>query len=487
VKNIWNLSFFLVFFISYSQQGSNIYLDEVVNSAKEIPKIYINDKVYSFRERDTLIKKLLRSAFWKDFQFKIPLEDYETGNKYLFESEGSTRVYINNIELTKNHLFKTYLKIRNLSKKIKKVEIRTHRKEANNTKSTAHKERIIAPLQNTTGAIVYDAIISSPTALNTKELAVVTHIKITAHMNPKTLYNRTSYRKKIRAIELEQAGSIALEGVEVVKNIKKDGIVYSPIYIDGQLSFQEDVKLTELARKAKRFKQMGLNEWGIDVNTDSWALALRAHFKGPISRNGLPILVPTFSVLNQALPLWVVDGTALSEPPQNVRGLTPFIREVKILKNSEASFYGSRGAAGVIILNTSIGYEADLNVKKSFNVKGKKNRDLMMEFQKFESQFKLKLEQLNSEKKDALENNDIIRIDSLQRLLDKTLLKSYLYTANFALVNSNYEIAPYLAFTKISDAHISLLDSIAKKLSHKVKKSRYGKKFIAFLESRKEF
>ena len=45
---------------------------------------------------------------------------------------------------------------------------------------------------------------------------------------------------------------------------------------------------------------------------------------------------------------------------------------------------------------------------------------------------------------------------------------------------------PYLAFIKISDANISLLNSIEEKLSPKVKKSRYGKKFIAFLESRRE-
>jgi len=126
------------------------------------------------------------------------------------------------------------------------------------------------------------------------------------------------------------------------------------------------------------------------------------------------------------------------------------------------------------------------NAKRSFNVKGKKNRQLMTEFQKFETQFKVRLEQLKNERKYAYENDNIIRMDSFQQLLDKTLLKSYLYTANFAIRNSDYEIAPYLAFIKISDANISLLNSIEEKLSPKVKKSRYGKKFIAFLESRRE-
>ena len=188
------------------------------------------------------------------------------------------------------------------------------------------------------------------------------------------------------------------------------------------------------------------------------------------------------------MPLWVIDGTALTEAPVAVRSLTPLIREVKMLKYSEASFYGARGAAGVIVINTATGLKAKAgqNAKRSFNVKGKKNRQLMTEFQKFETQFKVRLEQLKNERKYAYENDNIIRMDSFQQLLDKTLLKSYLYTANFAIRNSDYEIAPYLAFIKISDANISLLNSIEEKLSPKVKKSRYGKKFIAFLESRRE-
>ncbi len=54
-------------------------------------------------------------------------------------------------------------------------------------------------------------------------------------------------------------------------------------------------------------------------------------------------------------------------------------------------------------------------------------------------------------------------MDSFQKLIDNTLTKSYLYTANFVLTYSKYEIAPYLAYTKISDANILLLDSIAKR------------------------
>ena len=102
----------------------------MVNTAGAISKIYINDDVYSFRERDTLVKKVLRLPFWKGFaEFEIPLEDYETGKAYSFESKGPLRIFINNNELTKRHLFKTLTLIRELNRKIEKVEIRTNQKK----------------------------------------------------------------------------------------------------------------------------------------------------------------------------------------------------------------------------------------------------------------------------------------------------------------------------------------------------------------------
>ncbi|MGI9540586.1 MAG: hypothetical protein ACR2MI_00850 [Flavobacteriaceae bacterium] len=483
MKNLFFISLLFLFFISYGQQGSNIDLDEVVNSAKIVPRIHINGLLYSFRERDTLVKKLLRSQFWDRFtEFNFTLEDYETGKPFSFKSKGPLRIFINNNELTRKHLFKTFASIRELNSKIKKIEIRTDQEKKDieifNTTYITENESIF------NGQIYKDDV--SIARKTDSKVFPVTHMKITANLDSNTLFNRASNRKRIQNIENEQASSIALEGVEIVEKITEDG-VFAPAYVDGQLTFQKNNELTELARYAKRYKAMGLNEWGIDVNTDSWAVALRAHHKGPMSPDGLPILMPGgVSINNLALPLWVVDGTPLSEAPISVRSLTPLIREVKILKYSEASSYGARGAAGVIIINTRRGLKSGQNLKRSFYVKGKKNRELLTEFQKIETQFKLKMEQLKTQKKYAYENENIIRMDSFQRLLDKTLFKSYLYTANFAIRNSDYEVAPYLAYTKISDASLSLLDSVAKKLSPKVKKSRYGKKFISFLKERKE-
>jgi hypothetical protein len=244
-----------------------------------------------------------------------------------------------------------------------------------------------------------------------------------------------------------------------------------------------------LYEKAKKFKKMGLNEWGIDVDANNWFTALRAFIGAKAVRatsDGIPILFNSITFGDTLLPLWVVDGVYLSQAPISVTALTPFIREVKVLKYAEASEYGSRGAGGVIVINTSIGIQQNfLNKKRSYLVKGKKNKRLMINYQEFEKQFKLKIEQLKVEKKYALENDNKVRLDSFQRLINSTLTKSYLYTINFVIKNSDYEIAPYLAYTKVSDANILLLDSIAGSLSKRAKRSIYGKKFIALLKERK--
>jgi hypothetical protein len=470
----------LVMSISFGQQANNIELEEVVNFTEAIPEIKLNDHLYSFRDRDVLITKVLRSDFWNKIKFTISLEDFNSSKQYTFKNEGPTRVFINNNELTKRHVFKSFNSIRKLIQKITEVEIRNDIMTTSQLLSSKYKEPIPFKVIGANNEIIGEVILPAKQKSVEKP---ITYIYLTADLDKTTKLNNSFYIKKI----IEQSRSIALDEVEVVKEVEKGGIVYSPVYINGQITFKKNDVITDLAVKSKYYKKMGLNEWGIDVNTDSWALALRGHFKGPISPDGLPILLGTNSILNQTGPLWVVDGTPLNEPPSSVRSLSPFIRGVKILKYGEAALYGARGASGVIELTTLTGINNVLNSKRSFNVKGKRNRELMTEYQKFENKFKLKIDILKIQKKYAYENDNIFRMDSFQNEIDKTLLKNYLFTANFAIRNKDREIAPYLAYAKIGDAKTSLLDTIASSLTPKIKKSKYGRKFLNLLESRKKY
>ena len=77
---------------------------------------------------------------------------------------------------------------------------------------------------------------------------------------------------------------------------------------------------------------------------------------------------------------------------------------------------------------------------------------------------------------------DSIKLDSLQKLGDKVILRGYLYTLNFALNNSDSYVAPYLALTEVADANPVYLDSINNALSPEVAGSKYGKKLDTYLK-----
>ena len=86
MKRIITILLFSVPFVGFNQQGKNIDLKEVVNTAAVIPKIEIDNMLYAMRDRDEIMAELLRSTFWfKSFKFSLNLEDYETGKNILMK------------------------------------------------------------------------------------------------------------------------------------------------------------------------------------------------------------------------------------------------------------------------------------------------------------------------------------------------------------------------------------------------------------------
>ena len=294
----------------------------------------------------------------------------------------------------------------------------------------------------------------------------------------------------LKSFTEETTKTIQLDNIEVVQNIEDNGTIYSPQLINGEIVFKKNSKLTRLNQKKERFIKMGLNEYGIDINAPTWAQALRGHLMGKqtaVTSDGLPILFGVVTLgSEQPGPLWVIDGVRMGTPPSSVRGLADQIREVNVLKYSKTAKYGTQGAAGVIEVNTILNSNVLGNYKSSFEVKGKKNIELMEKFKIFEKQFISKRDELDDKRKIFIEINDVERVDSIQNLLDVLQYKSYLFTANFAMNNSDSEIAPYLGVKKIADAKIKILEAIEEKLTEKVKKSKYGKIFLELVENRRE-
>jgi len=124
VKNKTLFFVLLYALLGFSQQGKNINLKEVINTAAVIPKIEIDNLIYSIRDRDQIITELLTSDFWSNsYRFKLNLEDYETGKKYTYENKGKVKVFINETELTRNHLFKAFKNIKKLLAYTERIQI----------------------------------------------------------------------------------------------------------------------------------------------------------------------------------------------------------------------------------------------------------------------------------------------------------------------------------------------------------------------------
>ena len=112
---------------------------------------------------------------------------------------------------------------------------------------------------------------------------------------------------------------------------------------------KEKKRITKLA-------SMGLNQWGIDENAQTWYLALKYYLPTARQSEGIPILrqYQTFTQeSSKTFPLWIINGQQFSSPPQDVQALSPHIRKVKILISAaETNRWGKQGRAGVIMLTT---------------------------------------------------------------------------------------------------------------------------------------
>ncbi len=157
-------------------------------------------------------------------------------------------------------------------------------------------------------------------------------------------------------------------------------LLFITFFITAQSNIEIDLskkKLREI-KKIEKFKLMGLNNYGIDVNAIDWMSALRYYLMGKTvaNNNGIPILVPVTTFGNKYLiegknvsgspirnyentnidfrePLWVLDGVPIGNAaPEGVQSLSRNIISVNILKHSKATKYGSRGAFGVIEIIT---------------------------------------------------------------------------------------------------------------------------------------
>ena len=177
-----------------------------------------------------------------------------------------------------------------------------------------------------------------------------------------------------------------------------------------------------------------------------------------------------------------ISGTPLFEFKTNIETAEIFYlyldKEDGDSLNDRILFFGEKG---VIEINTLL-----KTFESSAKINGSKNQELLQEYMSFDRKFNDQNLDLMKKFFQAQVDKNNKRIDSIQIKIDNLLKRRYLYTINFAANNTDKNIAPYSALTRVFDANLSLLDSIAIKMTPKVRDSKYGKEFLNFLKKRRE-
>jgi len=124
---------FCIIIFSFHQckaQQKYIRLNEVEVIEKSLPIIEIEGKKYSFKERDFLVKRILKYWFRpKTFYIKLDLLEFTGKRKFFYEIEGNVKVFIDGSEIFKKNKYKRLKAIKNLITRIKHINIQKEKNE----------------------------------------------------------------------------------------------------------------------------------------------------------------------------------------------------------------------------------------------------------------------------------------------------------------------------------------------------------------------
>ena len=147
-----------------------------------------------------------------------------------------------------------------------------------------------------------------------------------------------------------------------------------------------------------------------------------------------------------------------------------------ILQDDRIAFFAE---AKPMTINTTL---------KNFAVKakitGSENQNKLNEYYKILDRYNFQNLEL-IEKSFTAKQKGFDSIAATYAASQKSLLsKKYLATINFALNNSDYEIAPYLMISQVKDSKVKYLDTVYQSLHQNIKDSKYGKALESLIQSR---
>lgn len=135
--------------------------------------------------------------------------------------------------------------------------------------------------------------------------------------------------------------------------------------------------------------------------------------------------------------------------------------------NDIITFFGN---IGEININTRL-----QTFDSGYEISGSKNSKLLGEYLSVKRKFNFQNLDLLEIFYKAQAKNSQKTIDSVNSQIENLIKRKYLYSLNFAINNSEYEISPYIAVSEIADANTDLLNKLYDTLPKKIKNSKYGK------------
>ena len=123
------LSTLLFFFNSiYTQEGSKIDLKNVDVATNRLPTILLFGDEYTIRDRDELLKSLIKSRFYSpDLEIVINLQEFISKRQFDFKHNGSIKINIDSRKLKNQNRYNSQIQsgiyISSFLRKVKSVQI----------------------------------------------------------------------------------------------------------------------------------------------------------------------------------------------------------------------------------------------------------------------------------------------------------------------------------------------------------------------------
>ncbi len=190
----------------------------------------------------------------------------------------------------------------------------------------------------------------------------------------------------------------------------------------------------------------------------------------------------------------IKDTTLVAIDTIKIDGDSNFSSDLKIDSPEMMYLFIDRGVTNSIDNNLPFFVEpGNIKIESSLDfftadakITGSKNQELYDEYKKVVSRYVDQNLELIEKRFKAFKSKNTSELASIQEEQDDLLKRKYLYTTNFAVNHSDYDVAPYLAVAEIYDINLKYLDTIQKSMTPKIAKSLYGKKLNTLIQERKK-